>query len=220
MITVWTMCTGDAYAPDEVRTLYRQVKRHMSIPFIFTCITEHEIEGVPTQKPLPGHNPGFWGKVDLFNHAVCNSRNLWLDLDTVITGSLDELAAPLADGVQLRICKNWAQSGHGGCQSSVMYWEGTKARIIYDEFDPSWAHWPPRTDKFWSNGQVQYGDQEWITYLRDTQRLKVEHYPNHLIKSYKYHLRNGLPTDCRVAVFHGKPNPSEVGDDWVREARA
>lgn len=218
MITVWTACTGDAYSPEEARILRRQVDRHLDIPHVFNCITEHAIEGVGTMAPVHPL-PGWWIKTSLFSPEVSSGRNLWLDLDVCITGSLNDLIAPL-NGHQVRIAKNWAQSGHGGCQSSVMYWEGASAQIIHDEFDPQDAHWPPRNDLCWDNGQVQWGDQEWATYLRDTGRLEVEYFEFQHVQSYKYHCRAGLPAGTRVAVFHGKPKPADVADDWVKQCRA
>ena len=212
MITVWCMNTNNHAPDDEVRTLRRQVDRHLSIPHIFMCISEREIDGIGTIRPL-NDLPGWWGKTNLFSQAMSHPRNLWLDLDVVITGSLNGLVEPL-DGPQLRICKNWAQSGWGGCQSSVMYWEGQSANIIHDEFDHSIAYWPPRND-----GGKLWGDQEWITVLRDTQRLQVEYFDFADVQSYKYHCRQELPKDCKVAVFHGKPDPADVNDAWVKMAR-
>ena len=150
---------------------------------------------------------------------MVHPRNLWLDLDVTITSSLDGLVLPLR-GSQLRIAKNWAQSGHGGCQSSVMYWEGTSAQIIYDSFDHNDAVWPPVNNTFWDNGQVKWGDQEWITYLRDTGKLDVEYFDKQDVVSYKYHCRNGLPKGSKVQVFHGRPKPSEVADEWIKKCRA
>jgi hypothetical protein len=132
----------------------------------------------------------------------------------VITGSLDGLVTPLNKGI--RIAKNWAQSGYGGCQSSVMYWEGDSGKIINDEFDPSIAHWPPRNEP-----GILWGDQEWITQLRDEKRLDVEYFDPADVISYKYHVRGqGLPPQAKVVVFHGKPNPGEVRDGWVNQARS
>ena len=113
------------------------------------------------------------------------------------------------------MAKNWAQSGWGGCQSSVMYWESGSGKIINDEFDPSIAHWPPI-----NTPGVLWGDQEWITQLRDEKRLAVEYFNSVDVVSYKYHCRGvGLPDATKVAVFHGKPNPSEVSDKWAMDAR-
>ena len=199
MITVWCMNTNDHAPQDEVDILKRMVDRHLSLPHEFICITESDL-------------PGWWGKVRLFGDSS-RKRNLWLDLDVAITGSLDGLVEPLASGI--RIAKNWAQSGWGGCQSSVMYWEGDSCKIINDEFDPSIAHWPPI-----NKPGVLWGDQEWITQLRDEKRLAVEYFNLSDIVSYKYHCRDvGLPEGTKVVVFHGKPRPSEVSDKWVMEAR-
>jgi len=204
----------NGHAPQpEVEILRRQVERHLSDThdFEFNCITESDL-------------PGWWGKTTIFDRHISQERNLWLDLDVVVTGALNALVVPLR-GSQLRIAKNWAQSGHGGCQSSVMYWEGDSAQIISDSFNPADAHWPPRGDRFWDNGQVQHGDQEWITYLRDTGRLDVEYFDFPHVQSYKYHCRDGVPPDCRVVAFHGKPKPADVYDllpqriEWVKQCR-
>lgn len=213
------MNTGNHAPESEVHTLKRQVDRHLSVPHEFVCITESAIDGVQTQTPY-NNLQGWWQKVTLFSDSVSRTRNLWLDLDVTITQGIDALVEPLR-GSQLRIAKNWAQSGHGGCQSSVMYWEGDSARVIYDEFDPQYASWPPRTDMFFPNGQMAWGDQEWVTVLRDTQRLQVEYFdPAHVI-SYKYHCQAGLPPDSLVQVFHGKPDPIDCEHiDWVKQCRA
>ena len=213
MITVWCMNTGN-HAPDsEVRTLKKQVDRHLSEPHIFVCIADHPIDDIVTMMPI-NDLPGWWGKNNLFSPVVSKSRNLWLDLDVCITGSLDGLVEPLVDS-QLRIGLNWAVSGHGGCQSSMMYWEGDSAQIIHDEFDSAIAHWPPI-----NRPPILWGDQEWITVLRDTQRLDVEYFSSVDMISYKYHARDGLPEGAKVVVFHGRPNPSECSEDWIKQCRA
>lgn len=214
------MNTGNHAPVSEVLTLKRMVDRHLSLPHEFVCITEDSIDGIETVEPI-NDLPGFWGKVNLFAPEISRKRNLWLDLDVTITRCIDGFVDPLKTGKQLRIALNWAQSGWGGLQSSVMYYEGQKAQHIFDDFDRSIACWPPRTNTFWDNGQVQYGDQEWCTYLRDTGRLRVEYFNEGEVCSYKYHCAGkGLPSASRVQVFHGRPNPGEVSDQWVKDARA
>jgi len=212
MITVWCMNTGGHAPASEVKALRRQVDRHLKEKHIFQCITEKEIYGIHTVKPI-NDLPGWWGKINLFDMRMSHSRNLWLDLDVCIVGSLDALVAPL-NGSQLRICKNWAQSGHGGCQSSVMYWQGAKAEIISNEFDKDIAYWPPRND----SGKL-WGDQEFITVLRDSGRLDVEYFDSAHVQSYKYHCQQGVPADTRVVSFHGKPKPGDCSERWIEDAR-
>ena len=205
MLTVHCMNTNGHAPQSEVEILRRQVERYLSEPFEFNCITESDL-------------PGWWGKIRLLSPQISRARNLWLDLDVCITGSLDALVVPL-NGSQLRIAKNWAQSGWGGCQSSVMYWEGNSAQVISDTFNRQDAHWPPRNDLWFSEGVPQWGDQEWITHLRNIGQLQAEYFDSAHVQSYKYHARNGIPADCRVVVFHGKPKPSEVYDEWVMNCR-
>jgi len=217
MISVWCMNTGN-HAPDrEVRILKRQVDRHLSEPHIFQCISEHHIDGIHNVQPI-NNLPGWWGKINLFHHCVSHSRNLWLDLDMVVTGSLDALVRPLS-GSQLRCGLNWAAHDPGSCQSSMMYWEGDSAQVISDKFDHADATWPPVHTE-WSKSHPQCGDQEWMSYLRDTGQLSVEYFTQSELISYKYHCRAGLPPDTRVVSFHGKPKPADVSDDWVKDARA
>lgn len=191
MLTVITLCTGDKYAEVYVDKLQAAVARHLTQPYEFVCVRETEL-------------PGWWGKLELFKRT---GPHLWLDLDVVITGSLDGFCQT---GQAIRCGLNWAQSGHGGCQSSVMYWE--HAPQVYDLFDHTRAHWPP------VNGRgMLWGDQEWLTVLRDTGQLAVDYFDPTQLISYKYHCRNGLPKAARVVAFHGKPDPHEVTDDWVKQ---
>ena len=209
MLTVWTLCWGDKYDPYYVQRLKREVAKNLTIPHRFVCITEQDIEGVATVPPI-NDLPGWWGKVNVF--VMGTEQNLFLDLDVVITGNLDALVDEYAD-CYFAAAKNWAASGHGGVQSSVMLWQGgtgCHAETIYRNFDPAIAHWPPI-----NRPPILWGDQEHATVLRDMGRLSVTAIDPALIQSYKYHCRNGLPDGCKVVVFHGKPDPHEVSESWL-----
>lgn len=207
MLTVWSMSTGGKYHDYYVQRLQREVKKHLSLPHRFICISDHSIDRVITMQP-PTDLPGWWGKIGLFKPGVATTTNLWLDLDVVITGSLDDLVERYGN-CTLAAANNWAKSGHGGVQSSVMVWKQSKYTLpIYKEFQKEWARWPPVND-----GGL-WGDQEWITQLRDSGKLDVTPIFPPWIRSYKYHCRQGLPNDCRVVVFHGKPDPHEVSETW------
>jgi len=211
MVTVWCLSWGDKYPDYYVQRLKRETEKYLSVEHRFVCITDHDIEGVQTMPPQVDW-PGWWGKIQLFKPGLAFSKvNLWLDLDIVLTGSLDSMIETYG-GSHFACAKNWAQSGHGGCQSSVMIWHGGKgcqAEIIYRLFDPKDARWPPSNDyRFW-------GDQEFITHLRNTGHLAVTHFDPALIQSYKYHCRGkGLPAGCAAVVFHGDPKPAEVNESW------
>lgn len=206
MITVYCVYWGDKYAPDYVPRLRDQVHKHLSIPHEFRCITDHEFWDVDSITPACDY-PGWWQKVSLFKpDYLPTGASMFLDLDVSIVGSLSPLAelALNAEPDVLHCPKNWAQSGHGGCQSSVMMWYGG-CNVIWDEFNPEWALWPPQ-----NKPGVLWGDQEWITCLRDAERLTTAHTKPEQIVSYKYHCQGGIPDKARVVVFHGSPKPHEV----------
>ena len=202
MLTVWTGVWGSKYPDYYAQRMQREVAKHLSIPHRFLCISDRSIDGVNTI-PLPDEWESWWPKICLFKKGFADGENMWIDADCVITGSLDEMVdkyskAPLA------ILTNWAQSGHGGCQSSVMLWKANyMAYQIYDLFE------------FEVDSKRLYGDQEWITELRDTNRIQPNPIDPKYTASYKYHCRDGLPEGCKIVIFHGKPDPHEVkSEDW------
>lgn len=204
MLSVWVMCTGDKYPAEYVTRMQREVRNNLSLPHRFICITEHEIPGVLTMKP-PTDFPGWFGKIGLFKPGVGTAQNLWLDIDCVITGSLDVFIERYGH-MPFAALTNWAQSGHGGVQSSLMVWTDNKmVHKIYELFDC-------RRDT-----ARLHGDQCFITELRDAKEIRVTPIDPALTASYKYHVRGkGVPPGCRVVIFHGKPDPDEVDEPWFR----
>ena len=208
MITVWSLCWGDKYPDYYVQRLQREVSKHLTLEHRFVCITERKIDGVETIPPIVDW-PGWWGKLSLFSPGFTAGRNLWLDLDVVITGNLDVLVETYSN-CALATPWNWAQSGHGGCQSSVMLWHSSGPLPIWQAFDPADAHWPPI-----NKPGFLWGDQEHITVQRDA-GFPVTQIDADLVQSYKYHCRGGLPQGCKVVVFHGDPKPANVREDWFK----
>lgn len=209
MLTVWCVCVGDKYGADDVLRLRAMVERNLQQPYQFRCLSDRQIDDVDCVIPAVIW-PGWWSKLLLFRHAR-EGRHLYLDLDVVVTGPLDDL---VTDSIALP--KNWAQSGHGGCQSSVMAWSGDWSRIA-DSFHVDQLTAPRGNFGFYGPRQL-WGDQEFITdLLGDPGAGVVEPMPN--IRSYKYHCRDGLPADTAVVCFHGLPKPSQVSDQWVINAR-
>lgn len=197
MLDVWCVLWGEKYSADYVRVLKAMIERHLKTQHRFRCVTNKVIDGVDTVNPIK-HWHGWWQKLTLFELA--RGRSLYFDLDVVITGELDYLV-PYTRNV-LAAPANWGQSGHGGIQSSVMAWNGT-LREPYERFD-----YDVDSKRLW-------GDQEFLSEMYGENYTKL---PG--IYSYKYHCTTGLPTDCSVAVFHGKPDPHEVNDAWVKAARS
>ena len=87
---------GSKYGADYVNKLYRGVARNLTTPFTFYCFTEKP-EGLDESilpVPLDTSLSGWWAKAHIFkagSQFEISGRIMYIDLDMIITGSLDEL---------------------------------------------------------------------------------------------------------------------------------
>lgn len=208
---VYWVDRNTVYSPEHVIRLRDQVAEHYPNEHRFICVTREDIGGdVETIEPVVNY-PGWWQKIGLFSNKMPPGPNLYFDLDVALVGDIEPLAqcAQTPDGIYAPA--NWAQSGHGGIQSSVMAWNGHRQHVV-DLFNPETARWPPVNQP-----GILWGDQEYLTMLRDTGNLRWIETKETLVRSYKYHCRGqGLPDDCRVVVFHGEPKPWQVNEPWLK----
>lgn len=140
------------YSPEYVVRLKRMVARNLKTPHRFVCFTDEDIPGIDCLA-LRLDLPGWWSKIELFRwNAGC--RLLYLDLDVLITGSLDELLdfpAPMALAPAIvthpkpKIVRRY--------QTSAMVWTPPEGREIYREFRSE------HMDEF-------RGDQDWIGHIK------------------------------------------------------
>lgn len=212
VINVWSVCVGDKYSDDDVLILRQMVRNNLSEPHVFRCLSDRQISDVDCFIP-PEKWPGWWSKLLLFRYA--EGQNLYLDLDVVVVGNLYKLLhKPLA------MPANWAQSGHGGCQSSVMSWNAQWEDYSWlaDEFDLNQVKpdggipWARYGEHGW------WGDQEYITAKIGTPGDEIV--PMESVYSYKYHCLSRVPDDAVVVSFHGDPKPAMVNKQWVKAARS
>ena len=204
-VTVWCVCVGDKYTDEDVLILQGMVARHLATDYQFRCLSDRVIAGVDCLLVDPW--PGWWSKLLLFRYAT--GQNLYLDLDTVVVGDL----APLLSD-ELSMAKNWALSGHGGWQSSVMSWAGDYGDLA-DAFDLDQLSEPANGNYGYYGDKRLWGDQEFITDMMGDAVV-----PMAGVYSYRYHSQGGPPADASVVCFHGNPKPGEVGAQWVKESRS
>lgn len=195
MLTAWAVYTGDKYGPRYLWALRDAYLRHLG-PHRFRVISDRAIPGVDVV-PADPELPGWWQKVRLFAPGIAEPGgvNLYVDLDSVVVDDLEPMVEQHAEDL-LAMPRNWARSGHGGCQSSVMIWRGGAF--------PELA-----ADLTVEHRQRLWGDQEWITERIGPARVAAIAHPQ--VVSYKYHCRGlaGPPAGARVVTFHGKPDPHE-----------
>jgi hypothetical protein len=194
MKTVCVLKSGGQYTADHVRWL--QAQR----PGLWLwCLSDVPVRGVPTL-PLRHDLPGWWSKIEAFGPAFSEDL-LYLDLDSVVVGPLDDLM----QAGRTTLCSDFLKPEHAN--SSVMYLAQADKARVYHRFltDP---HGTMNTYRQWPG---QWGDQGFIAdCLPDAAR-----WPDEWVRSYRVHCQSGVPDGCRVVAFHGKPKPWQIAADWI-----
>jgi len=152
---------GYTFNHQHVRVLKSMVSRSLAVPHRFVCVTDDNIDGVDCvaldwRKHVPGtvcirlmqHN-GEWCRANL------GERVLSLDLDVVITGSLDHIAARTESAIFWRN-PNWPSPQRAFYQSSVQLFSAGARQELWDDFDPQQT---PR----WMNWRFGGKEQAWIS---------------------------------------------------------
>ena len=206
---------GTAYSPDYVNRLYGMVARNLSRPFRFVCFTDDARGIIPAVEcaPIPPLNEpaagpgGGWRKLSLLAPQLLDLKGmaLFLDLDVLITGSLDcffDLPG------QLCIIENWTQRGKGIGNSSVFRFDVGSLADAYRRFNDN----PDEAARPYSNEQA---------YLSLTPKsVTMRFWPDRWVRSFKVHcvrfaplrpfLAPHIPHDARIIAFHGFPKMDEA----------
>ena len=183
------------YDEDYVHRLAVGVHDWLSVPYNFVCLSDKPVPGVETIE-LEHEWPGWWAKLELFK---LEPPVIYFDLDTMITGSLDELA-----GVALLhpfvILRDFYREK--GLQSAMMAWHSPQRRL-YEDFRDWDEHWQQKLGK--------RGDQAFLEEKLKGAPAKWQDVLPGQVCSYKVHVKNkGVPQNCRVVCFHGRPKPRDV----------
>lgn len=177
---------GHCYTEEWVDKLYRGIQRNYSQDFNFICLTDKvytfKEKGI-WQLPLIRRN---WHRDCLQLHALPGTRLVLMGLDTVITGSLDEIfayAGELAvprDPYLKKVPCNAVVLQHGA-RPDISIVKSSSDMTALESF------------KF-----------EWLDDL----------FPGDIL-SYKVHVKNREHGYPKIVYFHGIPKPHEVTDDII-----
>lgn len=225
LVNVLCMKWGTKYPADYVNRLYSMVSRNIHRPFRFVCLTDdsaglaENIESFPLPEisvELGGPERG-WNKLGVFSEELYDLKGkvLCLDLDLIITGSLDDLF-DYSGGVM--IIKDWIKKDGTGNSSVYRFEVGAHPEIL-SIFEAS----------FEKIKSTYRNEQEYLSAIL-MQKDALDYWPDNWCRSFKRHCikpwsffmarETGIPLDARVIVFHGKPDPHDaiVGDSgkWYR----
>lgn len=180
---------------EYVNILYDSIKRNTSKTFEFICFTNtpEGINSEITLRPLMQNVSGWWHKLSLFKEFT-NERIFYFDLDTVITGDLDNILS--YDG-EFAILRDFYRPQ--GFQSSVMSWKGDYSDI-WDSYEN--AEFP----------NLAGGDQVWIE-----GKVKADLWQDLYPKEFaSYKATPNLTGEEKIIIFHGEPRPHQV-KGWVSD---
>jgi hypothetical protein len=181
---------GDLYGIEYVEKLRNAVARNLTIPHSFVCITPHQKvpEGVVRMSPRVS-GKGWWQKVGLFSPDLFgpSERILYLDLDLVVIGSLDELASS-----QEPFC-------------------------MIENYGPPTEKTYRINDCFTADVMKElHGDQCWIWRVMRDDITDFHQYQCVSYKYEKQQPQWRHQTDkTSCVVFHGQPKPHQVKDPYI-----
>lgn len=223
---VFCMKWGSRYGPEYVNRLWKGVRRHTSGAVRLVCFTDDAsgIDEAVDCRPLPKFDgvPEHlsvkpWKKLSLWQKDLAKDLNgrdaLFLDVDLVLTGSLDAFW-DFEPGMYC-VWENPTKEGKLAAgqpigNTSVFRFTVGAHPEIYDRFvaDPEGLY----------RNEFRI-EQEFISAVLGA-KGEQRFWPKGWCCSFKEDLLPAwpmrwwqdvpLPRDCRVAVFHGKPDPDEA----------
>lgn len=210
-VTFLCLKAGDAYGPEYVNNLFDMVRRNLraGYPGRFVCLTDDPnglVPGVETM-PLPGDLEGWWGKLYMFKHGLFSEgeRVIFMDLDTLILGSLEPLVRYSGEFATLRDFYQPRQLG-----PAIISWRvGDFSASIWEEWDACGRPRNPGGDLWWLNSLEQGRFQRMVGILQDV-------LPGYFC-SFKADCKPYPPNGTHVVCFHGQPKPHNCATEWVAE---
>ncbi len=213
---------GKLYGPDYVNTLYRMVSRNVTGPIRFVCLTDDaqgilpEVETFPCPEidlPAPHNNRG-WRKLNLYAPSErlfgLEGDWLYLDLDVVVTGSLDPFFEyrPEEDFIVMR---NWTQPGSGiGNTSCYRFRVGSHSYLLdvlveqQDEILSRFRNSQTYISR--SIRRIEFWPDDWCVLFK-----------THCVPAWpqRFWTQPTLPQTAHVVAFPGVPNPHQaVRGEW------
>ena len=229
-VNVLAMKWGSLYGPHYVNRLYASVRRNLNRDFRFVCFTDDtsgifpEVECHPiTKVEFPASEEDRrWLKLGIFKKETANLEGtcLFLDLDVVITDSIDEMF----DFAPSAFCINhdwWMPYKHLRARllkypkianTSVFRFEAGTLEFILSEFERNY-------ESVLENYSME---QEYVTRMVED---KIQWWPNKWVRSFRRHCRPTfpfnlirkptVPSGTKIVALHGLPKLDDASKGYV-----
>jgi len=211
---------GTRYSTDYVNTLWSMISRNTQRETRLVCYTDDRSGidpaittfDIPELAIPPRKRKSTWRKLAFWQPTLegVAGNVLFLDLDVVITGSIDAFF-DYEPNATFCVIENWTQKGRRIGNTSVYRFKVGAHDYLCHQFEDD----PEAVLQTFSNEQ---------TYVSRT-ITEMTFWPRRWCLSFKHDLLPlwplnflkppGLPTSARVVCFTGKPDPHEARDgDW------
>jgi hypothetical protein len=210
------------YTAEHVNRLAEMVKRNVTLPYRFVCVTDNpagirdDVTIVPLwENPAPQYGtekrPNCFARLKMFSEEAktqFSERIMWLDLDAPIVGNIDHIVRERAD------FKIWyVDKEVSPCNGSLVTHRLGTRTDIWTKFNPKNIH--PEEGYQNSTGHIG-SDQAWIA--QNLTPKDVFYGQVDGVYSYRCHIKGKpLPPEAKIVFFHGDDKAEdllEVG--WIR----
>lgn len=182
------------YNAGHVYALQAQIKK-WAPQAQFECITDRPIEGVTCHHDTSGW-PGWWLKMGMFSPEIPGDF-LFMDLDTVIHGPLDDILAVN----KLTLLRDFYRDGKklkAGLGGALIYLPEDARREVWDY----WMEQPQLRMREYPRGDMFLFERFYMGKAQIWQDVV----PGQVV-SWKVHCAKGIPPNARVICMHGLPRP-------------
>jgi hypothetical protein len=217
MITVTTWLWGNKYSKVDVERLRRGVEKHLLLPHRFICISDRILDSysfpIPEQDKALLRRPGCLARLRLFDPEFqkalgATEKIVNLDLDSVVTGSLDEVFKREEDFVILSGANAANPCPFNG--SVFMLNKGAHPEVFYDFSEAALTGVPYyefADDQAWLHHKLPNA----ATWQVATSGIYAFEKPG-----WPKTPNNDLPNNAALVVFPGWRSPEKFQHlDWV-----
>lgn len=203
---LWGDFPDPGWSERYVHRLRDGVARNLTAEHRFVLLSDRRIEGIETIELCPPSWVGNLPKTAIYNpENGLRGRVILFDLDNVIVGSLDDMAAydgPLCVRGRLQRGPNRQPDG-----DMISFEAGSwMARHLWERASS------PDILRHSRNGR----EREFILWAAPDCDQWQDVVPGQVV-SYRHHCKGRLPPKARVVSCHGRPRPHEIRDRFIRE---
>ena len=206
--------SGGIYDAGWVARLKKGIERNAKNVSRFVCLSDLEVDC--ERIPLVTLWPGWWSKIELFRPGLFTGPVLYLDLDTIVVGSVDRLMEH-----PHRFTAAHEFYRHKQLCSTAMAWNGEFG--IFEDFSKRPEFYQQYYDSRVSRRNGFIGDQAYIERYLVDYRIPFEFFRDtagpQSVASFKVDNCEQAPAlGASIVAFHGKPKPHQINSGWVKDA--